>query len=102
MNTRAQVFFTRDALSISRRRFLHVTVAVSGALVALPRSGLAAPTALLAAEPKAAQPVISFHMDQPYVDYSGTAQPYVPPSGARSAHAIAELNDEAVFATLRL
>jgi hypothetical protein len=39
--------------------------------------------------------VVSFHMDQPYLDPTGTAAPYHPPSGARSASPVAHLSEEA-------
>ncbi|MGD0957576.1 MAG: twin-arginine translocation signal domain-containing protein [Candidatus Acidiferrales bacterium] len=39
--------------------------------------------------------VVSFHMDQPYIDATGTAMPYRPPQGARSAAAVAHLSEEA-------
>ena len=38
--------------------------------------------------------VVSFHMDQPYLDRSGTAIPYHPPLGARSGQAAADLSEE--------
>jgi hypothetical protein len=38
--------------------------------------------------------VVSFHMDRPYVDRTGTATPYRQPRGARSAAAVAHLNEE--------
>jgi len=39
-------------------------------------------------------PVVSFHMDQPYLDMSGRGVPYLPPSGMRSGQALAELSEE--------
>jgi hypothetical protein len=39
--------------------------------------------------------VVSFHMDQPYVDPTGAAMPYHPPRGARSAAPIARFSEEA-------
>jgi len=38
--------------------------------------------------------VVSFHLDQPYLDWSGTAVPYYPPPGARSAEVAAHLTEE--------
>jgi hypothetical protein len=40
------------------------------------------------------QGIVSFHMDQPYLDPSGTAVPYHPPPGARSAQAAAHFTEE--------
>ncbi len=39
--------------------------------------------------------VVSFHMDQPYLDTTGKAAPYRPPAGARSAAPVAHLSEEA-------
>jgi hypothetical protein len=41
-------------------------------------------------------PVVSFFWDQPYVDYTGLAQPYYPPRGARSGQPVAHLSEEAL------
>jgi hypothetical protein len=41
------------------------------------------------------EPVVSFHMDRPYLDWTGTAIPYCPPDGARSGEPAARLSDEA-------
>lgn len=38
--------------------------------------------------------ILSFHLDQPYLDATGAAQPYIPPRGARAAQGLAELSDE--------
>jgi hypothetical protein len=51
------------------------------------------------ASASAGQPVVSFFMDQPYMDYSGTALPYHAPLGARSAQPVAHLS-EAQFRSL--
>jgi hypothetical protein len=39
-------------------------------------------------------PVVSFHIDRPYLDITGMATPYLPPAGTRSGQFIAELSDE--------
>jgi hypothetical protein len=93
---------------ITRRLFVQASLLV-GALAMLPKAAHALVRQHLPAardasnEPihQTSRPIVSFHMDQPYVDYSGTAEPYVPPAGARSAEFIASLSDEAI-ATLRL
>ena len=92
---------------ITRRLFVQASLLVA-ALAFLPRAAHAlarrtedardAPNGVPHATPR---PVVSFHMDQPYVDHSGTAEPYIPPAGARSAEFIASL-DDATIATLRL
>ena len=43
--------------------------------------------------------VVSFHMDQPYLDTTGKAEPYYPPTGARSASPVAHLSEEAFLRT---
>lgn len=40
------------------------------------------------------QPVVSFHMDQPYLDMTGAALPYLPPDGVRSAEPAASFDEE--------
>lgn len=39
--------------------------------------------------------VVSFHMEQPYLDRTGTALPYHPPCGARSGQDASYLSEEA-------
>jgi hypothetical protein len=39
-------------------------------------------------------PVVSFHLDRPYIDTTGTATPYLPPAGTRSGQPIADLSME--------
>ena len=69
-------------MSLTRREFL-VTVPVAGtAFVMMP--SLAIKNA----------PVVSFHLDQPYLDITGLEKPYVPPVGMRSG---ASLSEEEVF-----
>jgi hypothetical protein len=89
------------SLAVTRRDFIGATVLV-GSLTVLPQVARADPVHLPTHSSSAAQPVISFHMDQPYVDYTGTAQRYVPPAGARSAHFVSELDEAAVSGTLCL
>jgi hypothetical protein len=83
--------------AITRREFVGAAVLVTSLLtLPMPSRAESAQTRsralAFAASP---QPVISFHMDQPYVDYTGTAEPYVPPLGARSAQTLADLDDAA-------
>jgi hypothetical protein len=94
---------------ITRRWFVQASLLI-GALALLPKAAhaLASQTSVPATQDESDElsrgtprPVVSFHMDQPYVDHTGTAEPYVPPAGARSAEFIASLSDEAI-ATLRL
>ena len=69
-----------------------LSIEAQGLQPALP--GLPAAPAVLA------PPVVSFHMDQPYLDVSGKAVPYHPPRGLRSAQSLAELSDEAFHCLL--
>lgn len=39
-------------------------------------------------------PIVTFHMDRPYLDPTGTAEPYHPPTGTRSGQVLAELGEE--------
>jgi len=73
--------------SLSRRGFGYGLAATAAAL--------AVPTGLLAkaATTAPAAPVVAFHMDAPYIDWTGTAEPYRPPEGLRSGDAVAELGD---------
>jgi hypothetical protein len=76
---------------LTRRSFLSV-LGAAGAALGMPARMLFSKS-VKAAEPRG--PVVSFHMDRPYLDWSGTAEPYYPPCGARSAQAVAHLSEEA-------
>src|SRR4051794_12446499 len=96
-------------MSVSRREFLF-GMPVAGAALAMvgpslsirrsPQSPggldsadcdtLVAPTEPV--EPIA--PVVSFHLDQPYLDLTGLEKPYIPPAGMRSGAPLAGLSDE--------
>lgn len=69
----------------SRREFLYSIPLAGGALV------IGAP--LVAHLAVNGVPVLSLHLDQPYLDPTGTAEPYRPPAGLRSADAIAGMSD---------
>lgn len=72
-------------MSWSRREFLY----------SAPLAGvaLAVGTPLVARLALNGVPVLSLHLDQPYLDPTGTAQPYRPPAGMRSAEALACMSD---------
>ena len=87
----------RVEATLTRRTFMGV-IALGGAALAVPAR------ALLAQAERAAghgSPVVSFHMDQPYLDMTGTAMPYYPPPGVRSGDPAARLSEE-VFRGLLL
>ncbi len=39
------------------------------------------------------EPVVGYHMDRPYLDPTGLAEPYVAPAGTRSGQVLAELSE---------
>jgi hypothetical protein len=51
----------------------------------------------MAPQVREAAPVLSFHLDRPYVDLSGNAIAYRPPAGARGGEAIARLAEADLF-----
>ncbi len=80
----------RAAATLTRRTFMGA-IALGGAALAVPAG------ALLAQAERAggrSSPVVSFHMDQPYLDMTGTAIPYHPPPGARSGESAARLSED--------
>ncbi len=92
-------------MSVSRREFLMV-VPAAGAVLALasldprgPQSPGGSEAAVGASNapdgPNA--PVVSFHLDQPYLDLTGLEKPYVPPVGMRSGASLAALSEQEVL-----
>ncbi|MGB6451470.1 MAG: hypothetical protein WBE92_12025, partial [Steroidobacteraceae bacterium] len=71
--------------------------------IVLPAAHECPPQAAVAVEaaPADAAPlrasVVSFYMDRPYLDWTGTAEPYIAPAGARSGQPLAEVTDEVFF-----
>lgn len=67
-------------------------------VIALGGAALVAPVGALLPQAQRAgghgSPVVSFHMDQPYLDMTGTAIPYYPPPGMRSGESAARLSEE--------
>jgi hypothetical protein len=53
----------------------------------------AMPGAVFAAMPDARSAVVAIHMDQPYVDATGRALPYLPPDGMRGGTPVAHLSE---------
>ena len=80
-------------MRFSRREFLVVVPGAGAglALLALRRSPQS-PGGLNSEALRA--PVVSFHLDQPYLDLTGLEKPYVPPAGMRSGAPLAALSDE--------
>jgi hypothetical protein len=87
---------------LTRRDFvgqLAAAGAAVGALAMAPGTGLLTGTSASSRQTcRQAVPfheVVSFHMDQPYIDPTGAATPYRPPRGARSAAPVARFSEEA-------
>lgn len=82
---------------LTRRDFV---VELAGAAMAA--AAVPLPAIICAAPPVTARAaVVSIHMDQPYIDATGRALPYVPPAGLR-AGASAENLTEAEFRSSRI
>jgi len=81
---------------LTRRKFVGQMAAAGAGIASL---SLAPATIAFAGAADALQParkpVVSIHMDRPYVDWTGTAEPYYPPRGTRSAEPAARLSEEA-------
>lgn len=73
---------------LTRRDFI-AELAGTGAAIA----AFAAEPAVWAAASPARRPVVSIHMDQPYVDLTGLALPYLPPAGVRAGAPVSELTE---------
>lgn len=87
------------SVPLTRRDFLGRVSLIAGAaptLCALPVLGVVpavSPESPRSRKSVSPIPVLSIHIDQVYLDKSGTAAPYVPPAGTRSGHAVSELSD---------
>jgi hypothetical protein len=80
----------KKSWAISRRSLLR-GLGVTGIIAALPGTGF---LNSLSSTATRRGPVVAFHMDQLYVDWTGTAAEYIPPVGLRSAEILAQLSDE--------
>jgi len=79
------------APQMTRRSLFRALATLASALLGVGFIGLF-PSTVFRKENRRA--VISFHLDHPYLDWSGTAVPYYPPPGACSAEAVAQLPEE--------
>lgn len=79
----------------TRRAFVKSFVCAGAALTMFPRAFHAALTASGHSAVPVRGPVVSFYMDRPYLDLTGTAIPYVAPRGMRSGAPLAGLSEEA-------
>jgi hypothetical protein len=84
---------------INRRDFLAELAIVSAGLAAVSavrgRALLRPASAASVQLPRNLTPVVSIHMDQPYLDWTGRAVPYYAPQGIRSGEPLARLSEEA-------
>jgi hypothetical protein len=71
---------------LTRRDFM-AELAAAGAAIGI------MPPGVLAAISRARSVVVSIHMDQPYIDETGRALPYLPPDGLRAGASVAELSE---------
>lgn len=79
---------------LTRREFVAQLAAASAAVAALPArigAGAGAGGARTPVVPTHA--VVSIHLDQPYIDVTGRATPYLPPAGLRGGAAVAHLSE---------
>lgn len=79
------------ASAMTRRVFMHM-LGAAGTALAISPGGLVLSEAIPSG---GRREIVSFHMDQPYLDRTGTAVPYNPPPGARSGEVVARLTEEA-------
>jgi hypothetical protein len=76
---------------LTRRDFI-VELAVSSAAIGAATGPFSAN--IFAAAPAAAPTaIVSIHMDQPYIDTTGRALPYLPPGGVRAGASAAYLSE---------
>ncbi len=74
---------------LTRRDFMAECAVVGAAIVV----ASASPSPIFAAMTRTRGAVVSIHLDQPYLDATGTAIPYHPPAGMRSAAPMAHLTE---------
>jgi hypothetical protein len=86
-------------MSVTRREVLLLVPA----LALVPRRGPQSPggseaeVASASASDALRSPVVSFHLDQPYLDLTGLEKPYIPPAGMRSGAPLAALREEEIL-----
>ena len=86
--TKASCRLRERRKTLTRRGFI-ANLASAGAAIA---AASIAPVEMCAVA-RAPGPVVSIHMDQPYIDPTGRAIPYIPPAGLRSAASAADLSE---------
>jgi hypothetical protein len=86
--------FAETASGLTRRAFVKSCALAGAAFAVLPSAFRSALTGARSAA-QMRPPVVSFYMDRLYVDFTGTAVPYIPPLGMRSGAPLAHLSEEA-------
>jgi hypothetical protein len=87
-------------LSLTRRAFMRKLAVAGAALGTMSMiSGGSLAFEKSAAPRGRRREVVSFHMDQPYLDTTGRATPYHPPRGMRSAAPVVHLSEKAFRST---
>lgn len=83
---------------LTRRTFVAQCAAAATSATALSAvpdlAGAASPVSFQKALTTHLAPVVSFHIDRPYIDRTGMAMPYLPPVGTRSGQPLADLSEE--------
>jgi hypothetical protein len=80
---------------LTRRDFVAKLAVASAAIGAFALAPEAAWTAEASApSSQGRRPVVSFYMERPYIDPTGTAMPYLPPNGTRSGAPVARFSEE--------
>jgi hypothetical protein len=70
--------------------------AAAAARVGMPRTLYGDATGALTRSPRISpqpKPVVSFFLDQPYLDPSGVGEPYLPPQGLRGGEPLARVSE---------
>jgi hypothetical protein len=74
-----------------KRRTFMAQLAAAGAAIAV--TAVPMPLQAIAAVGRVKAAVVSIHMDQPYLDPTGRALPYLPPPGLRAGAPLADLSE---------
>ena len=78
---------------LTRREFVAQLAAAGAAVAALPaKLGAAIPSTPNPAV--SIHPVVSIHLDQPYIDVTGRAVPYLPPPGVRAGAPVEHMSEQ--------
>ena len=82
--------------AFSRRRFVQALTAAGSVCLSLSCSALVRSMNRPGQSGRRQAPVVSFHLDQPYLDYTGTAEPYLAAEITGEPRLVSRLDDEAL------